>query len=61
MIVCGDKSFIFVDGGVTMYNNATFQMFLMATVDRYWVRAPLEKRGWETGTDKMPGRDESPV
>ena len=53
VIMCGDKSFIFVDGGVTMYNNPTFQMFLMATVDRYWVRAPLEKRGWETGTDKM--------
>ena len=44
VIMCGDKSFIFVDGGVTMYNNPTFQMFLMATVDRYWVRAPLEKR-----------------
>jgi Patatin-like phospholipase len=53
VIMCGNKSFIFVDGGVTMYNNPTFQMFLMATVDRYWIRAPLEHRGWETGTDKM--------
>src|SRR5215475_816659 len=35
VIRCGGKSFIFVDGGVTMYNNPTFQMFLMATVDRY--------------------------
>jgi Patatin-like phospholipase len=53
VIMCGNKSFIFVDGGVTMYNNPTFQMFLMATVDRYWINAPLENRGWETGTDKM--------
>jgi hypothetical protein len=53
VIMCGGKPFIFVDGGVTMYNNPTFQMFLMATVDRYWINAPAENRGWETGTDKM--------
>jgi hypothetical protein len=46
-----DREFVFVDGGVTMYNNPAFQMFLMATLDRYWARAP-EKR-WGTGTDKM--------
>jgi hypothetical protein len=46
-----DKEFVFVDGAVTMYNNPAFQMFLMATVDRYWVRAP-EKR-WAAGADKM--------
>src|SRR6266699_3240780 len=53
VIMCGDKSLVFVDGGVTMYNNPAFQMFLMATVDRYWIKAPPENRGWETGTDKM--------
>jgi hypothetical protein len=53
VIMCGGKPFIFVDGGVTMYNNPTFQMFLMATVDRYWIKAPPENRGWDTGTDKM--------
>jgi uncharacterized protein len=53
VVTCGDKSFIFVDGGVTMYNNPAFQMFLMATVDRYWAKAPPERRGWETGADKM--------
>jgi patatin-like phospholipase/acyl hydrolase len=37
---CGGKPFIFVDGGVTMYNNPAFQMFLMATVDRFWIKAP---------------------
>ena len=35
-----EKEFIFVDGGVTMYNNPAFQMFLMATLDRYWPRNP---------------------
>jgi patatin-like phospholipase/acyl hydrolase len=40
VITCGGKPFIFVDGGVTMYNNPAFQMFLMATVDRYWAKAP---------------------
>lgn len=38
--------FIFVDGGVTMYNNPAFQLFLMATVKPY-------KLAWETGEDKM--------
>jgi hypothetical protein len=53
VITIEGKPFVFVDGGVTMYNNPAFQMFLMATVDRYWIKAPPEKRGWETGTDKM--------
>jgi patatin-like phospholipase/acyl hydrolase len=38
--------FIFVDGGVTMYNNPAFQLFLMATVKSY-------KLGWPAGADKM--------
>jgi uncharacterized protein len=38
--------FIFVDGGVTMYNNPAFQLFLMATVKPY-------KLEWPTGEDKM--------
>jgi hypothetical protein len=53
VIDCGGKPFIFVDGGVTMYNNPAFQMFLMATVDRYWVTAPAAQRGWKTGADQM--------
>jgi uncharacterized protein len=48
-----EKEFVFVDGGVTMYNNPAFQMFLMATLDCYWPRAPQDKRGWRTGADKM--------
>jgi len=53
VIDCGGKPFVFVDGGVTMYNNPAFQMFLMATVDRYWVQAPADSRGWKTGVDEM--------
>jgi hypothetical protein len=53
VIVIEGKPFVFVDGGVTMYNNPAFQMFLMATVDRYWIKAPTENRGWNTGTEKI--------
>lgn len=53
VIDCGGKPFIFVDGGVTMYNNPVFQMFLMATVDRFWAKAPADSRGWKTGVDEM--------
>lgn len=41
-----DYEFIFVDGGVTMYNNPAFQLFLMATVKPYRLE-------WPTGEDKM--------
>lgn len=39
-------SFIFVDGGVTTYNNAAFLAFQMATAAPY-------KMNWKTGTDQM--------
>ena len=42
----GEHSFIFVDGGVTMYNNPAFQAFLMATVEPYQVR-------WASGEERM--------
>ena len=48
-ITLGDKNkypFVFVDGGITMYNNPSFQTFLMSTLDPY-------KLCWETGVDKM--------
>ena len=37
---------VFVDGGVTMYNNPAFQLFLMATLEPYRLQ-------WETGEDRM--------
>ena len=48
-----EKQFVFVDGGVTMYNNPAFQMFLMATLECYWPRAPRGQQGWSTGVDKL--------
>jgi uncharacterized protein len=45
-ITLGEREFIFVDGGVTMYNNPAFQLFLMATAAPYRVC-------WEAGQDTM--------
>jgi patatin-like phospholipase/acyl hydrolase len=42
----GEHRFVFVDGGVTMYNNPAFQLYLMATLAPYHV-------SWEMGEDKM--------
>ena len=42
----GEHEFIFVDGGVTMYNNPAFQLFLMATVKAF-------NLGWPTGEEQM--------
>ena len=41
-----EYEFIFVDGGITMYNNPAFQAFLMATVEPY-------KMGWATGEHQL--------
>jgi hypothetical protein len=46
LIKFGKHRFVFVDGGVTMYNNPAFQLFLMATLGAY-------RLGWPTGEDKM--------
>jgi patatin-like phospholipase/acyl hydrolase len=46
VITVGDQAFIFVDGGVTMYNNPAFILFLMATTEPYRLM-------WPTGEDKM--------
>jgi hypothetical protein len=42
----GDRQFIFVDGGITPYNNPSFQLFLQATLPEY-------RLGWPTGEDKL--------
>jgi uncharacterized protein len=36
----GEKEFVFVDGGITMYNNPAFQAFLMATVEPFNLNWP---------------------
>lgn len=45
-ITLGDKERLFVDGGMTMYNNPAFQLFLMATLGAYRLR-------WKTGEENM--------
>jgi patatin-like phospholipase/acyl hydrolase len=37
----GEHSFVFVDGGVTMYNNPAFLLFLMATLEPYKLQWPV--------------------
>jgi hypothetical protein len=46
VVTIGRHEFLFVDGGVTTYNNPAFQLFLMATVEPYRVC-------WPTGVDRM--------
>jgi patatin-like phospholipase/acyl hydrolase len=46
VINVGPHQFVFVDGGVTMYNNPAFHLFLMATTEPY-------RLCWPTGEDRM--------
>lgn len=46
LIQVGEHDFVFVDGGVTMYKNPAFQLFLMATLGTYGLC-------WPTGEDKL--------
>jgi patatin-like phospholipase/acyl hydrolase len=45
-IEVGTHHFVFVDGGVTMYNNPAFQLFLMATLPEYQL-------AWPRGEDAL--------
>jgi len=42
----GSKEFIFGDGGITVYNNPSFQAFIMATIEPY-------NLNWQTGEDDV--------
>lgn len=46
VVTVGRHEFVFVDGGITTYNNPAFQSFLMATVEPY-------RMNWPAGEDKM--------
>ena len=46
VIHVGTRTFVFVDGAMTMYHNPAFQLFLMATADVY-------RLGWEVGADRL--------
>ena len=53
VLAVGDREFVLVDGGLTMYNNPAFQLFLMATLDAY-------RLGWPATESESPpgvGRD----
>jgi hypothetical protein len=42
----GPRTFVFVDGGVSTYNNPAFHLFLMATLKAY-------RLNWATGEDNL--------
>ena len=42
----GEHTFLFVDGGVTTYNNPAFLVFLMSTLGAY-------RMAWQPGADRM--------
>ena len=46
VIKMGPNEFVFVDGGITTYNNPAFQAFLMATLKPY-------KLNWSAGENKL--------
>ena len=46
VVKVGSQEFVFVDGGITMYNNPAFQAFLMATIAPY-------KMEWPVGEDRL--------
>lgn len=46
VIDTGKHEFVFEDGGITTYNNPSFQAFLMATTEPY-------NLNWQAGEDKM--------
>ena len=45
-VAVGNRRFLFVDGGVTTYNNPAFLLFLMATLPAYRLQ-------WPVGEDKI--------
>ena len=61
VVTMGDHKFVFVDGGVTMYNNPAFQLFLMATLDAYrlgWPASESELLLVSVGTGMSPKADD---
>ncbi|MEI6827995.1 MAG: patatin-like phospholipase family protein [Desulfuromonadales bacterium] len=46
VVEIGSHRFVFVDGGITTYNNPSFQSFLMATTEPY-------NLNWSAGEDKL--------
>lgn len=60
VIVVGDTPFVFVDGGVTVYNNPAFQLFRMATLASYnlnWTPGEKDMLLVSVGTGISPDAD----
>jgi uncharacterized protein len=56
-VTLGEQAFVFVDGGLTTYNNPAFQLFLMATLDIYqlgWTPTESELLLVSVGTGRCP-------
>lgn len=61
VVTVGDRDFVFVDGGMTMYNDPAFQLFLMATLDAYqlgWPASEQELLLVSVGTGASPKADD---
>jgi hypothetical protein len=55
-----DKTFVFVDGGITPYNNPSFLLYRMATLPEYRLGWPIGERRLmmvSLGTGSAPGAD----
>ncbi len=65
VIKMGPNEFVFVDGGITTYNNPAFQAFLMATVEPYNMNWPVGENNLfvvsiGTGTSEKANKDLRP-
>ena len=61
VVTVGEHDFVFVDGGLTMYNNPAFQLFLMATLDAYrlgWTATETDLLLVSVGTGTSPKADD---
>ena len=61
VVTVGSHDFVFVDGGVTMYNNPAFQLFLMAAHHAYrlgWPATESELLLVSVGTGMSPKADD---
>jgi patatin-like phospholipase/acyl hydrolase len=62
VIQVGKHEFVFVDGGVTTYNNPAFQAFLMATLEPYKINWPAGENQLlvvSIGTGTSPNANEN--
>jgi uncharacterized protein len=61
VVTLGEQRFVFVDGGLTVYNNPAFQLFLMATLDAYrlcWTATESDVLLVSVGTGTCPKADD---